>query len=230
MRAPLRHGFSLSELLVTVTIIALMLAMLMPALRTVFDSAQRVTCLGHLRQCGLGVTAYLLDNRGWYPTSRWDIYSSNIFWFDHILPYVDADERTGNGTLDAKDLVDGRNVLKGCPAWKPTSIDVIHGFVGYGFNGCLRMAGDKRRSWWNVQAGTISYLDYNQRQVTRPDQRTLIGDSPGWHLTIDNSKYTACWAPTRHRATANYLACDGRALGRYPATARLSVADPDSLE
>jgi prepilin-type N-terminal cleavage/methylation domain-containing protein/prepilin-type processing-associated H-X9-DG protein len=225
-----RLGFTLLELLVVVTVIAVLAAMLMPAIRTVRDAASKTQCLGHLRQNGLAVLSYLGDNRGWYPTARQDIYNANIFWFDHILPFVDAVERTGNGTLDAKDLVSGANVIKGCPAWKPSATDVIHGYVGYGFNGCLKMAGDKRRSWWNIQAGVNFYLDYNQRQITNLTQRTLIGDAPDWHLTVDNSKYATTWAPNRHRANANYLACDGHAAARYPDTARLAIADPTQVE
>ena len=227
---PRRSAFSLTELLVVLTIIALLASILMPVVKAVRDAANRVQCMAHLRQCGLAVQSYLGDNRGWYPTSRQDIYSGNVFWFEKLLTYAEAFDRNHDGRLDDADLASGRNILKGCPGFKPDATDVGHGYLGFGFNGCLRMAEDKRRSWWNIQAGIAFYLDYNQLRVSHASQRTLVADSPGWHVTVDNDKYSTSWAPNRHRANANYLACDGHAAALRPDQGRLSIADPTKIE
>ncbi len=57
-------GFTLVELLVVVGIIALLIAMLMPALTKARQAAISVQCLSNLRQCGIGFAMQANDNRG----------------------------------------------------------------------------------------------------------------------------------------------------------------------
>ena len=55
------RGFTLIELLVVIAIIALLMAMLMPALRRVQEQAKRMICLSNQRQIGLGMIMYAND-------------------------------------------------------------------------------------------------------------------------------------------------------------------------
>ncbi len=59
-----RNAFSLVELLVVVAIIALMLAILLPALGKARQLARRSFCLGKLRQIAFAYTVYLGENDG----------------------------------------------------------------------------------------------------------------------------------------------------------------------
>ena len=63
-----RNGFTLIELLVVVAIIAVLVAMLLPALSRAREQAQSVACMSSLRQVGLGVILYTNANNEWYPT------------------------------------------------------------------------------------------------------------------------------------------------------------------
>jgi prepilin-type N-terminal cleavage/methylation domain-containing protein/prepilin-type processing-associated H-X9-DG protein len=63
-----RRGFTLIELLVVVAIIAILAAILLPALSRATQSARRTSCLNHLKQLGLGAMLHVQENDGFYPS------------------------------------------------------------------------------------------------------------------------------------------------------------------
>jgi prepilin-type N-terminal cleavage/methylation domain-containing protein len=60
----LRTAFTLVEVLVTLGVIAVLIALLLPSLASVNESARRVVCQSNLRQIGTGVLMYADDNHG----------------------------------------------------------------------------------------------------------------------------------------------------------------------
>jgi prepilin-type N-terminal cleavage/methylation domain-containing protein len=65
------RAFSLIELLVVIGIIALLIAILMPALSNSRESANRVQCLNTLRTIAQGAQLHANDHRGYFPLAGW---------------------------------------------------------------------------------------------------------------------------------------------------------------
>ena len=73
-------AFTLIELLLVISVIALLAAMLLPALRNAKLKAVQIKCIGNLKQCGIALFQYAGDNREIMPSSIDTIDGNTVCW------------------------------------------------------------------------------------------------------------------------------------------------------
>jgi prepilin-type N-terminal cleavage/methylation domain-containing protein/prepilin-type processing-associated H-X9-DG protein len=118
-----RPGFSLVELLVVVAIIGVLIALLLPAVQKVRDSANRSACANNLRQIAIALHTYHDVSRSFPPSAcNWDprdkrapgpiqgVWPNNLkywslSWLAFILPYVERADLAEN--TEQNEIVNG---------------------------------------------------------------------------------------------------------------------------
>ena len=82
-----RSAFTLIELLVVIAIIAMLLAVLMPALKSAKMAVKRLVSSSNMRQIGIAINLYADDNRGFFPETTHTV-STDKSWIYTLSPYL----------------------------------------------------------------------------------------------------------------------------------------------
>jgi prepilin-type N-terminal cleavage/methylation domain-containing protein len=193
-----RRAFTLIELLVVIAIIAILAAMLLPALASAKQKAYRISCLNNLRQIGLFMQLYTDDNHDTFPGTRAYTWftpqngSANPldnWWGQYIFP---NNGNNTNNTVFRCPAIKGTQLL---PNGTPWSWAFNSDLVGYGFNTYFLGAFPQPSSIDNVLAGGFNYTAntwFKRSSVIHPTDTLLVCDS---NPKSDGTDSSSCWWP-----------------------------------
>lgn len=187
MKTRSSHGFTLIEMLVVIAIIALLAAVIIPAVNRGLDNSRRIACASNLRSLGEATLAYVVDHKQKIPfikaSSGPGSGYANPPWFNLLAPYAGGVVRS-NISLEP-----GTDTAFRCPAQRGDFA------ISYGPSIGAFVDGN-------------SHLVYSQ--IVSPSEKVWLLDVPPGNVYFFNPAIPAeAWTAPRHRNLANVLYFDG---------------------
>jgi len=220
------RSFTLIELLVVIAIIAILAAMLLPALATAREKGRGATCQSNLKQVSLGWKMYADDNRDWLCSfasqrHRADPYrvtgvyppQVNIVYYPYMMKdYLGMPNWTTNiWTIPTEYL---RGILT-CPSFPDlpiTQFDIHYGMPRYNIGGDDYGA---NRTW-----DTVAKIQQADKMFVFMDSDQGDGPGSGWGIGYAGSSFVPQGAPAqaqavaaRHNLGVNVAYADGHVQG-----------------
>ena len=207
-----RGGFTVIELLVVIAIIAILAAMLLPALAKAKGKAQSANCKSNLQQIGIAMNMYAEDNGGWLPTTTHG-GSTNASWIYQLAGPLANVDRIRLCPSDPKREERVKAHATSYTLNEYTSVDYTDPFGGM-LESFRKLATLRNPSLTITTFEIADAAGVNIMNDHTHSRQWLLG----WNAV------TADIQPTRHGSTANYLFADSHVESIQAAKLKARIA------
>lgn len=197
-------NFTLVELLVVISIIAILAALLLPSLNKARDKSRTITCTGNIKQIGSYLSLYVLDNSDFYPHPllKNNAGTNNNLWNEAIMVnYAKAPVVAG----EIPTSIWEKSIFK-CPSL-PKSIS-SGTYVHYGYN--YWHLGTKRKDIATYAPWLPQNITCKPSFIQNPSKMLAVVDSVdtttgnGYYYVSDSYVGNSLLADPRHDGRKNY--------------------------
>jgi prepilin-type N-terminal cleavage/methylation domain-containing protein len=128
-------GFTLVEVLVVISVIALLAAILLPALSKASERARAIFCLNNTKQLVLAWQLYSDEHEGWLPYNlgmNGSSFRTNLNWVNNVMTWDLSSDNTNVGTITGASLgpyLSGATSIYRCPS--DTALSAVQRAAGW---------------------------------------------------------------------------------------------------
>ena len=226
-----RGGFTLIELLVVIALIAILMAILMPALGLARDQGRKIKCAGNMRSLALANSIYVSNNDDWTVPCRFITKSGTTLWtsnkqFRKYIGYDTTEPGLSTVQTPKKFRCPSDRQKAYLHAYNVETGTTTGTLVSYGYNIEDFYPSIGSPSWDATML--MDVLGYKMTTIQQPATKMQFNEAQDWWSKWKGADYIHGWDMLGQQGTVNQykaVGCGGPTMYRHNESANLAFYD-----